>query len=50
MASVVKLNCQEHRTLTMVSFIKLNPQDQWALELGLVILHVTRLRPKKFIN
>jgi hypothetical protein len=45
--SVVKLNCREHRTLTTVSFMKLNPQDHQALESGLNTLHVTRLGRKK---
>ena len=31
----------------MVSFMKLNPQDHRALELGLITLHETRLGPKK---
>ena len=44
---VVKLNCREHRALTTVSSMKLNPQDHRALELGLTTLHVTRLGPKK---
>ena len=43
----MKLNCREHRALTMVSSMKLNPQTQWALEWGLVTLHVTRLGPEK---
>ena len=47
MVSVVKLNCQEHRALTMVSSMKLNPQDFQALESGLITLHVTRLGLKK---
>jgi hypothetical protein len=45
--SVVKLNCREHWALTMVSFMKLNPQDHQALELGLITLHEARLGPKK---
>jgi hypothetical protein len=43
----VKLNCQEHRALTMVSFMKLNPQDRQALESGLTTVHVTGLGLKK---
>jgi hypothetical protein len=43
--SVVKFNCQEHRALTTVCSMKLNPQDHQALELDLTTLHVTRLGP-----
>ena len=46
MVSVVKVNCREHRPLTMISFMKLHPQDHWALESDLITLHVTRLGPK----
>jgi hypothetical protein len=45
--SVVKLNCREHRALTMVSSMKLNPQDHQALESGQTTVHVTRLGRKK---
>ena len=31
----------------MVSSMKLNPQDHWALESGFITLHVTRLGEKK---
>jgi hypothetical protein len=48
--SAVKLNCREHHALSMVSFMKLNPQDHWAVESGLITLHVTRLGPKKVIK
>ena len=47
MVSVGKLNCREHKTLIMVSSIKLNPQDHRALKSSLITLHVTRLGPKK---
>jgi hypothetical protein len=47
MVSVVKLNCREYGALSMVSSMKLNPQDHRALESGLVNLHGTRLGPKK---
>ena len=47
MVRVVKSNCQEHWALTMVSFIKLIPQDLRALELGLITLNGTKLGPKK---
>ena len=47
MVSVVKLNYQKHRALTMVSSMKLNPRDHRALQSGLTSLHVTRLGPKK---
>ena len=47
MGSVVKLNYREHRALTMVSFMKLNPQDHWALQTTLITLHMPRLGLKK---
>jgi len=47
MVGVVKLNCREHRALTMVISTKLNPQDHRALKLGLTTLRVTRLGPKR---
>jgi hypothetical protein len=51
MVSVVKLNYREHRALTMVNFMKPNPQDHRVLEAYLIIVHVTRLDPeKKFIK
>ena len=33
MVSVMKLNCREHRALTMASFKNLNPQDHQASSL-----------------
>ena len=40
-------NAQEHRALTTVSSMKLNPQDHRALESGLTTLHATRLGRNK---
>ena len=47
MVSIVKLNCREHQALTMVSSMKLNPQDHLTLESDLITFHVTRLGLKK---
>jgi hypothetical protein len=47
MVRVMKLNYREHHALIMISFIKHNPQDHRALELGLITLHGTRLGLKK---
>ena len=47
MVSVLKLNCRKHHALTIVSSMKLHPQDHQALELGLITLHLTRLDLEK---
>ena len=47
MVSVVKLNYREHRALTMINSMKLNPQDHRVLKAYLITVHVTRLNPGK---